>query len=106
MANVLVVAEFAEGKVKRTTHSAVTFAQSVAKGTGGAFSILLAGAGTKAAAAELTGFGAAKVIVVDDTSLAKPSCERLSPTVMAASRGFDVIVATASAFGKDLMPRV
>jgi electron transfer flavoprotein alpha subunit len=31
MANVLVVAEFAEGKVKKTTHSAITFAQSVAK---------------------------------------------------------------------------
>ena len=29
MANVLVVAEFAEGKVKKTTHSAVTFAESV-----------------------------------------------------------------------------
>ena len=107
MANVLVVAEFEEGKVKRTTHSAITFADAVAKGSGGSFSILLVGAGTKAAAGELTGFGAVKVYVADDSSLAHGLCERIAPTVIATSqKGFDLIVATASAFGKDLMPRV
>ena len=107
MANVLVVAEFEAGKVKRTTHSAITFAQTVAKATSGAFSILLIGAGTKAAAPELTGFGAAKVLVGDDASVAKTLCEVVAPSVVAtAQKGFDVIVATASAFGKDLMPRV
>ena len=53
MANVLVVAEFEEGKVKRTTHSAITFAQAAAQASGGSFSILLLGAGTQGAAAEL-----------------------------------------------------
>jgi electron transfer flavoprotein alpha subunit len=107
MANVLVVAEFEAGKIKRTTHSAVTFAQTVSKASGGAFSILLLGAGAKAVAGELTGFGAAKVLVADDASLAHPVCERIAPTVVAtAQKGFDVVVAAASAFGKDLMPRV
>jgi electron transfer flavoprotein alpha subunit len=107
MANVLVVAEFEEGKVKRTTHSAITFAQTVAKGTSGSFSILLIGAGTQASAAELAAYGAAKVLVTDDASVAHPLCERLAPTVIAtAQKGFDVIVAAASAFGKDLMPRI
>jgi len=107
MANVLVVAEFEEGKVKRTTHSAITFAQTVAKASAGSFSILLVGAGTKAAAGELTGFGAAKVYVADDASLAHGLCERIAPHVVAtAQKGFDLVVATASAYGKDLMPRV
>jgi len=107
MANVLVVAEFTEGKLKKTTHSAITFAESVAKATGGAFSILLIGGGAKAAAAELGGFGAAKVLVADDPALAHYVCERFAPTVVAvAKQGFDVIVTAAGAYGKDLMPRV
>ncbi len=107
MANVLVVAEFSEGKLKKTTHSAITFAQTVAKGTSGAFSILILGAGAKAAAQELAGFGAAKVFVADDTNLAHYVCERYAPTVVAtAKKGFDVAVTAASAYGKDLMPRV
>jgi electron transfer flavoprotein alpha subunit len=105
--NVLVVAEFAEGKVKKTTHSAITFAQTVSKATGGAFSILLIGAGAKAGASELTGFGATKVVVADDPSVAQYVCERFAPTVIAAAKnGFQVVVGTASAYGKDLLPRV
>jgi len=107
MANVLVVAEFAEGKVKKTTHSAVTFAKEVAKGTGGSFSILLLGAGTKGAAAELTGFGAAKVLVADDAALTSYVAEKYAPTIVATAKsGFDVVVTAASAYGKDLMPRI
>src|SRR5258707_3462989 len=107
MANVLVVAEFAEGKVKKTTHSGITFAQTVAKGTGGAFSILLIGTGSKAASGELAAFGAAKVLVADDPSVQSYVAERFAPTVVAtAKKGFDVLVTAASAFGKDLMPLV
>ena len=36
MSNVLVVAEFGEGKLKKTTHSAVTFAKQAAQILGGA----------------------------------------------------------------------
>jgi electron transfer flavoprotein alpha subunit len=107
MANVLVVAEFSEGKVKKTTHSAVTFAESVAKGSGGAFSILVIGAGAKGAAGELGALGAAKVFVADDASAGNYVAERFAPTVVAtAKQGFDVVVTAASAYGKDLMPRV
>ena len=52
MANILVVAELAEGKLKKTTHSAVTFARRRGQALGGTFSILVIGAGAKAAAAE------------------------------------------------------
>jgi len=106
MANVLVVAEFSEGKLKKTTHSAVTFAKTVAKASGGSFAILLIGTGANAAAGELTGFGASKVLTADDPSLGDYVAERYAPVVVAAQAGFDVVVSAASAFGKDLMPRV
>src|SRR5882757_9096215 len=106
MADILVVSELAEGKVKKTTHSAITFARDAAKGTGGTFSILVIGAGAKAAASELTGFGAAKVLAADDAGLANYVAERFAPTVTAVAKAFGVVVGTASAYGKDLLPRV
>jgi electron transfer flavoprotein alpha subunit len=107
MANVLVVAEFSEGKLKKTTHSAITFAETVAKGTGGSFSILSIGAGAQGAAAELAGFGAAKVLVADDPSLKDYVAEKYAPTIVATVKmGFDVVVTAASSYGKDLIPRV
>jgi electron transfer flavoprotein alpha subunit len=106
MGNVLVVAEFADGKVKKTTHSAVTFARQAAQALGGSYSILLMGAGASGAADEVAKLGGAKVLVADDASLAKYTAERYAPTVAAAAKDFAVVVAAASAFGKDLMPRV
>jgi electron transfer flavoprotein alpha subunit len=106
MADVLVVSEIAEGKLKKTTHSAITFARAAAKTLGGTFSILAIGAGAEAAAKELAAFGAAKVLVADDASLKHYVAETYAPTVAAAGKGFKVIVGTASAYGKDLMPRV
>ncbi|HRI70208.1 MAG TPA: electron transfer flavoprotein subunit alpha/FixB family protein [Polyangium sp.] len=106
MANVLVVAEVAEGKLKKTTHSAITFAQKAAAALGGSFSILVMGAGAAGAAAEAQGFGAAKILVVDDASLKNYVAERYAPTVAKVGGDFGVIVGTASAYGKDLLPRV
>jgi electron transfer flavoprotein alpha subunit len=106
MADVLVVSEVAEGKLKKTTHSAITFAQKAAAALGGSFSILVIGAGAAKAAAEAQGFGAAKIIVVDDASLANYLAERYAPTVANIGKGYAVVVGTASAYGKDLLPRV
>jgi electron transfer flavoprotein alpha subunit len=100
--NILVVAEIAEGKAKKTTHASIAFA----KQAGGTFSILVIGSGAKAAAAELTGFGAQKVLVADSANLANYLAETYAPTVAEVGKGFDVVVATASSYGKDLMPRV
>jgi len=104
MSNVLVVAEIVDGKVRKSTMSAIAFARQV----GGPFAILALGAGAKGAAASLTGFGASKVLVGDDPSLAHQVCERLAPTIAAVAKGsgFDTVVITASSFGKDVAPRV
>ncbi len=106
MTSILVVAEMAEGKIKKTTHSAISFAARAKQAGAGGFSILVIGAGAQAAAAELTGFGAEKVLVADDASLKDYVAERYAPTVSAAGKGFGIVVATASSYGKDLMPRV
>ncbi|HEX8790699.1 MAG TPA: electron transfer flavoprotein subunit alpha/FixB family protein [Polyangiaceae bacterium] len=104
MPGTLVVAELDGGKVKKTTHSAITFAKQI----GAPFAIVAIGAGAGGAAKELTGFGAQKVIAVDDASLAHYAAERWAPTVakVAKDGGYDVVAMTASAFGKDLGPRV
>jgi electron transfer flavoprotein alpha subunit len=107
MANVLVVAELAEdGKLKKSTLSAITFARQALPTVGGTLSIVVLGASTAAAAAELATYGAAKIIAVEDASLGHYTAEHYAPSVAAAAQGASLIVATASSFGKDLMPRV
>lgn len=106
MSHVLVIAELLEGKVRKATHSAIAFARKVAE-AGGDFSILLLGSGSMAAAADVAGFGATKLFVADDASLKDPLAERYAPVVAeVAKKGFDVVVVTASSYGKDLAPRV
>jgi electron transfer flavoprotein alpha subunit len=106
MANILVVAEVFQGQLKKTTHSAVAFARSATASHSGAYSLLVLGSPTEAAVAEAVHLGAAKVLVADDSSLASYVAERYAPTVASVGSAFDVIVGTASAFGKDLLPRV
>jgi electron transfer flavoprotein alpha subunit len=106
MADVLVVAELLDGKMRKTTLSAVTLAKQLASGTGGAFDVLAIGDGAKAAAAELAAFGARKVFAaqIDGGYLA----EKYAATVadVAKKGGYAVVTACASTYGKDLLPRV
>jgi electron transfer flavoprotein alpha subunit len=106
MADVLVVAEAADGKLKKTTHSAVTFAKQAAAALGGTYAILVLGDAVGDAAAEAATLGAAKVLVAQDGSLKSYVAERYAPTVAALASGYAVVVGTASAYGKDLLPRV
>ena len=102
--DVLVVAELAEGKSRKTTLSAVAFARTVAEATGGRFDILAIGEGASAAADELSKFGAGKVLraEIGGGYLA----EKYAPTVAAVGKAYGIVCACASTYGKDLMPRV
>ena len=104
MTDVLVVAELLEGGLRKNTLSAVTFAKQVAEGTGGAFDILAIGEGAQAAADQAAGYGARKVLVAEIEG--GYFAEKYAPTVAAVGKGYGVVVATASTYGKDLMPRV
>jgi electron transfer flavoprotein alpha subunit len=105
MTDVLVVAELMDKALRRNTLSAVTLAQQIAKETGGAFDILAIGENAKGAAAEAAKFGARKVLAVEVPG--GYVAEKYAPTVAeVAKRGYGVVAATASTYGKDLMPRV
>jgi electron transfer flavoprotein alpha subunit len=106
MADVLVVAELIDKGLRRNTLSAVTLAKQVAQGTGGVFDILVIGDGAKAAAAQAQKLGARKVLVTEVAG--GYFAEKYAPTVAEAAKsgGYGVLTATASTYGKDLMPRV
>jgi len=107
MSEILVVAELSESGVRKATHSAIQAAKRINQLAGGTFSILvLGGPGSKAAAGELSPFGASRILCCEHASLGSYLAERYAPVVAAAAKGFDVIVATASSYGKDLLPRV
>lgn len=101
---ILVIAELLEGKARKTTHSALGFAHQVAEMTGGSYDLLVLGEDASSAAGELAEFGAGKMLVteIEGGYLA----EKYAPTVAAAAEDYDVVVAGAGAFGKDLTPRV
>jgi electron transfer flavoprotein alpha subunit len=102
----LVVAEVEGGVLKRGTLSAISFVNAVLSARGGSFSVLLLGSGLGAATRELELYGAARLMVCDDPSLAGYTAEHFAPTVASAAKDFGLVVAAASSFGKDLMPRV
>lgn len=107
MSDALVIAELSEdGKLKKSTLSAITFAQRALPALGGSFSILVLGSGAQSAASELTGYGAAKVLICSDAAFAHYTAEQFTATVAEVGKTFGLIVATATSFGKDLLPRV
>jgi len=107
MANVLVVAETTQNTIKSATLSCITMARQAAKVLGGQFSILvIGGAGTAQAAEQLRSFGASLVLVCEEATLTHYLAERFAPTVAEVGKNFGLVCATASSFGKDLLPRV
>ncbi len=107
MPNVLVVAELSEqGTLKKATLAAITFAQKALPAVGGGFDILVLGKAPEGPAQELTNFGAGKIITCADPSLEHYTAEHFAPTIADVGKNYGLVVATATSFGKDLMPRV
>jgi electron transfer flavoprotein alpha subunit len=106
MKDILVVAEQTLGQLKSTTLSGIAFAKQASVLSGGKFAVLVIGKGAQTAAEAVRAFGADKVLVCDDDALADYVAERFAPTVASAAQGFGLLCATASSYGKDLMPRV
>jgi electron transfer flavoprotein alpha subunit len=104
--NVLVVVELVGSEVRRTTLSAITAARQVCSLLGGNYSVLLLGQGIRESGQHLAQCGAERVLFCDHPKLADYIAENYAPTVASAAAGFELLVATASSFGKDLMPRV
>ncbi len=106
MGNVLAFCEFADGQLRTSALANLTAARQVAQHHGGDVVILLIGAGAQAASAHAAKF-ASKVVVVEDAALANYLAETYAPVVVAQlkEQGATVVMATATAVGKDLIPR-
>ncbi|HEX2529581.1 MAG TPA: FAD-binding protein [Geminicoccus sp.] len=98
--SVLVVAELDGAELSKSSLSVVTAAGML----GGEVHLLVAGSGVDAAAAA-TVAGVQKVLVADAPHLAHPSAEDVSAMLVALAPAYDHLVAAATSFGKNVMPR-
>jgi electron transfer flavoprotein alpha subunit len=108
MSNVLVFAEHQHRKFSKTAFVALKAGLDLAAKTGGKCHAAVLGTGIDGLAAELAEYGVEKVYAVEHPSLehyvADAHAQALSQ--LAQEKGCDVVVATATAIGKDLLPRV
>lgn len=109
MGNVLIVAEQQDGKLRSATLNAVSFGKKLSEVSGGGDLVgLVLGAGAASAAAELSKFGLSKVLLADQAELKQYAAETFAPVVASAAQSVNAtyVCATATAMGKDLLPRV
>ncbi len=107
MGNVLAFCEFQGDALRTSALANLAFARSAAQAHGGDVIILLVGPGAQGASANAAKY-APKVIVVEDGSLEHYLAETYAPVLanLAKANSASVVTATATAVGKDVMPRV
>ena len=107
MSNVLIVAEQSGGHLRKATLHAIAAGQAIAGRTGGKVHVALLGKGVGALATELAGYGVT-VHAADAGGLENYLAEAFAPVVaeLAKATGATYVGAAATAFGKDLVPRV
>jgi len=107
MATVLVVGEQAHGHLKKATLSALTAAQQIAQNTGGQIVGVVVGPGAGQAAQELAGYGI-PVHVVEGAAFEHALAETHSAAAaeVAEKAGAGEVVIAATAYGKDIAPRI
>ncbi|MGE5203262.1 MAG: electron transfer flavoprotein subunit alpha/FixB family protein [Acidobacteriota bacterium] len=99
----LVLAEHDAAGLKPATLNAVAAAEAI----GGEIHVLVAGSNCRSAAEAAAKIGGVtKVLLADDASLAHPVAEDLAPLVVKLAAGYSHLLAPATTFGKNAMPRV
>ncbi|MBQ5965997.1 electron transfer flavoprotein subunit alpha/FixB family protein [Massilia sp. ZL223] len=99
----LVIAEHDNGSLKGATHHTVTAAAQC----GGDVHILVAGSNCGAAAEAAAQIaGVAKVLVADALHFADGLAENVAEQVLAVAGNYSHILAPATAYGKNILPRV
>jgi electron transfer flavoprotein alpha subunit len=108
MSALLLVAEHDGGHVRQSTLSALTLAREIAGHDGSEIVVLVMGSGVAGVAEQLRPYGAARILVADHPALAGLLADRTAPVVChaAQSAGAAWVLAAASTFSKDLLPRV
>ncbi len=100
---VLVIAEHDNAHLKPATLNAVTAATKLDADV----HVLVAGSGAQGAAdAAAKVAGVAKVLLAEDAAYAHPLAENIAPLVVkVAQGGYGAVLAAATSFGKNLLPR-
>ncbi|MEM8586506.1 MAG: FAD-binding protein [Pseudomonadota bacterium] len=101
--SILVIAEHDNAALSPSTLNTVTAARAI----GGDVHILVAGsncASVAEAAAKID--GVAKVLTADNAALEHQLAEDLAPLIVGLADGYDHLLAPATTYGKNLMPRV
>jgi electron transfer flavoprotein alpha subunit len=99
---ILVIAEHDNAALKGSTFNTLTAAAEL-----GDVTVLVAGSGCSSVAdeaAKLT--GTAKVLLADDAQYANPLAEVFTPLIVGLASDYSHILAPATTFGKNLLPRV
>ena len=103
MANILVIAEHAEGKL----NAAVSKTLAAAAKIGGDVHVAVLAADGAAVAEQAAKLdGVAKVLVVNNAANANPVAAVLAPQVAELAKGYSHVLFPGTTFGKDLAPRV
>ena len=108
MGNVLVLADYAQGQLKKGTYSVIAAARAVAAARGGGFDLLAVGNGVSGTVGPLAGYGAGKIYTVEGPGFENYSAQAWASAIaeVATAGGHTVVMSAASAVGKDCMPRV
>src|SRR5262245_59436369 len=108
MSNVLVFAEHLHNKFSKIALVAVKAGLDLAAKTGGQCHAAVLGTGIEGLAQELAQYGVAKVYAVEHPSLEHYVADAYTQALaqLAKEKDCGAIIATASAIGKDLMPRL
>src|SRR5215813_12946105 len=108
MGNVLVFAEHQKDKFPKSTLIALQAGKEAASKLGGNCLAAVLGSGVDALAQEAAGYGVAKVLVTDEPSLVNYLADAYAATLEQLVKAHDVslVLATSTAIGKDLLPRV
>jgi len=108
MGNVLVFAEHQKGKFPKSTLVAIQAGKEAASKLGGNCLAAILGSGIDSLAQEIASYGVAKVLAADDPALANYLADAYAAAVAQLVKAHDVslVIATSTAVGKDLLPRV
>jgi len=102
----LVLAEHDNLTLKPSTNHTITAAIKIGHHGGGEVVVLVAGYQCDPAAAEAATIkGVAKVLHADGPSYAHPLAENLACTLVTLAKGYSHVLAPATAFGKNVLPR-
>ena len=108
MGNVLVYAETKDGHLPKSTLIAIQAGKEAAAKLGGDVLVAVLGAGVEGAAQEAAGYGAAKVLAVDNPALAHYLADAYAAALeqLVSRNEVSLLLATSTAQGKDMLPRV